>query len=117
MSQFPRDAVECYVLQATAPNSRRMALARQCQAGYPPLQRALTYAATAPQAPPLPLVGRGRGWGRGVEQDRAPRHDPHPNPPPQGGRGSLRHGTAEVSANEGEGRIAVGDPGWGDTAR
>ncbi len=43
-----------------------------------------------PKSIPLPLVGRGQGWGSGGQiasvDDRAPPHDPPPYPPPQGGR-------------------------------
>jgi hypothetical protein len=45
----------------------------------------LAYGATS--SSPLPLVGRGRGWG---SRNGAPQSlylaTPHPNPPPQGGR-------------------------------
>src|SRR5499427_9221301 len=47
-------------------------------AKHPPLRRASS---------PLPLVGRGRGWGSvGVAQLCHCGTPPHPNPPPQGGR-------------------------------
>jgi hypothetical protein len=39
---------------------------------------------TATILPPLPLAGRGRGWGE--QQRRHPWSTPHPDPPPQGGR-------------------------------
>jgi len=48
--------------------------------------KALTYAGAVRQSPPLPLVGRGRGWGS--MSVAPPCHclpTPHPNPPHKGG--------------------------------
>src|SRR5437879_7117943 len=44
-----------------------------------------------PRTPPLPLAGRGRGWGSRRCGTSVPRGTtPHPDPPPQGGRESER---------------------------
>ncbi len=77
--------------------------------GWPEL-RAFSHLGRA--SAPLPLVGRGRGWGSG---DLAlPRHNlttPHPGPPPQGGREKK----APSLRRQGEGpeRAAGGDLGGG----
>src|SRR6266516_262863 len=59
------------------------------------------YGQAAPRAPPLPLVGRGWGWGQRNSAQLAPpnscRTTPLPNPPPQGGRNHPEFGEGERS--------------------
>src|SRR5258706_1554437 len=63
---------------------------------FEPIENAVEQVEHGPSAPryssPLPLVGRGRGWGSMIwALPRLNLPTPHPDPPPQGGGGKKPH--------------------------